>query len=198
MQIPENPDPIDLFTEWLDEAKTHDEIIEPTAMTLATVDADGMPWPRIVLLKDVSDQGFTFYTNLGSLKAQQLDAIPKAGLCFHWMPLNQQVRILGDVERVDDAAADTYFDSRPRESQLGAWASKQSTAMASREELLQSLADYTAKFEGQDVPRPSFWSGYRLKPSFIEFWLRAPFRLHHRRAYTRKPDGSWTQEILYP
>lgn len=198
MSIPENPDPFNLFNEWFAEARTCGQIAEPLAMTLATVDEHGMPWPRIVLLKEVSERGFTFFTNLGSKKARQLRENPKAGLCFYWMPLDKQVRILGQAELVADDEADAYFATRARESQVGAWASRQSERLATREDLEQRFEKYTKEFEGRDVPRPELWSGYRVVPEMIEFWLRAPFRLHHRRVYERQADGSWVSHLLNP
>ena len=198
MSIPEDSDPIHLFNEWFAEARTCGLIAEPLAMTLATVDEHGMPWPRTVLLKEVSDLGFTFFTNLNSTKAQQLQHSPKASLCFHWMPLDKQVRILGEAALVSDEEADAYFSTRDRESQIGAWASLQSEPLDTREDLVQRVERYTKEFEGQEVPRPDFWSGYRLVPELIEFWLRAPSRLHHRRVYRRKSGGAWSSNLLYP
>lgn len=198
MSIPEHANPLDLFDDWFEEAKNCNDIAEPLAMTLATVDENQMPWPRTVLLKGHDEDGFTFYTNLGSRKARHLQANPKAGLCFYWMPLNKQVRIVGKVELVEDEVADAYFATRPRESQLGAWASRQSEPMPSLEDLMQRLQKYATQFGDGDVPRPDFWSGYRVVPDEIEFWLRGEFRLHHRRAYTRQPGGVWTSQLLFP
>ena len=197
MSIPDRENPIELFEQWLADARNCEQIDEPNAMTLATVDENGMPWPRIVLVKEVSDKGFSFYTNLGSLKARHLRANPKAGLCFYWMPLDKQVRILGQVESVDDADADAYFATRPRESQIGAWASRQSETLAERADLDRRFEEFSTKFEGEDIPRPEFWSGFRLVPELIEFWLRAPSRLHHRRLYRRR-EGGWASELLNP
>lgn len=198
MSIAKKKDPIELFKEWFDEASHCEPISEPSAMTLATVDASGMPWPRTVLLKDVNERGFTFYTNLDSPKAQHLELNPQAGLCFYWMPLNKQVRILGRVERVSDEEADAYFATRPLQSQIGAWASQQSQVLSSRMELMGRVAKVGLKYVGRRVPRPPFWSGYRLVPELIEFWLRQPFRLHERLVYRRQDQGEWAAEHLYP
>ena len=197
MSIPDRDNPIDLFKEWFYEARQSDLISEPTAMTVATVDEHGMPWARIVLMKDVSDAGFTFFTNLASRKAVHLHANPKAGLCFHWMDIDKQVRVQGRVTQVDDDQADAYFETRPRESQIGAWASVQSATLSGRAELEGRFQEFSAKFEGKEVPRPEFWSGFCLSPDVIEFWLRAPFRLHDRRIY-RRAANAWTSELLYP
>lgn len=198
MSIPEDPDPFNLFNEWFAEARSSDRIDEPLAMTLATVDEHGMPWTRTVLMREASENGFAFFTNLGSNKARQLQANPNASLCFHWMPLDKQVRILGQAELVPDDEADAYFATRPRESQIGAWASRQSERLAAYEDLERRFEEYTKEFEGREVPRPEFWSGYRVVPELIEFWLRAPFRLHYRRVYERQPGGSWVSHLLYP
>lgn len=198
MTIPEKADPFELFGSWLEEARQCEDIDCYNAMVLATVDAQGMPWPRIVLLKAHDEHGFTFYTNLTSIKSRQLDAHPKASLCFYWKPLDKQVRILGTVKRVSEEEADAYFATRPRESQIGAWASKQSQSLPSRSVLEERVAEVEKQYDGKSVPRPSFWSGFRLVPSLIEFWKQQPHRLHDRLAYTRGPDASWTSERLYP
>lgn len=197
MAIPHTENPIALFQEWLAEARACKEIPEPTAMNLATVGADGHPDSRIVLLKDVNDRGFTFYTNLSSVKGQQLAAHPHVALCFHWMPFKRQVRVRGPIEPVTAAEADAYFASRPKLSQIGAWASKQSQPYAQRLELETRLAKYTAKFNIGTVPRPEFWSGFRVLPHTIEFWLEQPYRLHDRVRYTLA-EGAWTTQRLFP
>jgi len=189
-------DPLVLFREWLAEA-TQREPNDPTAMALATVGADGQPSARMVLLKGVDEQGFVFYTNLESQKAADLAANPRASLLFHWKSLRRQVRIEGTVTGVSDADADAYFASRPRGAQIGAWASRQSRALESRFALEKRVAEYTAKFGLGSVPRPAFWSGYRVKPERIEFWQDRPFRLHDRLVYTRD-RGGWRTDKLYP
>lgn len=188
--------PFELFAEWLKEAE-ESEPNDANAMNLATATADGVPSSRMVLLKDVDARGFTFYTNLGSRKGQQLEANPHAALCFHWKSLRRQVRVEGAVERVEDKEADDYFASRARASRIGAWASKQSQVLAGRFELEKRVAEYTAKFHIGEVPRPGFWSGYRVIPELIEFWTDKPFRLHERIVYHRSDDG-WTTEHLFP
>ena len=198
MSIPENPDPFNLFNEWFAEARTCGQIAEPLAMTLATVDEHGMPWPRIGLLKEVSQRGFTFFTSLGSKKARQLRENPKAGLCFYWMPLDKQVRILGQAELVADDEADAYFATRARESQVGARASRQSERLATREDLELRFENYTKAFECRDVPRPALWSAYRVVPELIALWLRPPLRRDHRRVYELPACGSWVSPPLTP
>ena len=197
MSIPDIDNPLELFADWYAEAQARDDIDEPTAMSLATIDKDGHPDSRIVLLKGFDENGFVFYTNLTSTKANQLNNDPHAALCFYWMPLSKQVRIKGSVEPVTEEEADEYFASRPRQSQLGAWASKQSQPLEGRLTLEKRLAKYTAKFHVGKIPRPDFWSGYRLKPSQIEFWLKQSYRLHDRLQFTRSPDG-WQSQRLYP
>jgi pyridoxamine 5'-phosphate oxidase len=188
--------PLVLFREWLAEA-TQQEPNDPTAMALATVGADGQPSARMVLLKGVDEQGFVFYTNLESQKAADLAANPRASLLFHWKSLRRQVRIEGTVSGVSDPEADAYFASRPRGAQIGAWASRQSRALESRFALEKRVAEYTAKFGLGSIPRPAFWSGYRVKPHRVEFWQDRPFRLHDRLVYTRTRDG-WQTDKLYP
>lgn len=186
-----------LFNLWFDLAKSTSEIVDSTAMVLATVDAEGAPDARVVLLKDADTDGFVFYTNLGSAKAQQLALNPHAALVFHWPPLTRQVRVRGRVQPVSTDEADAYYASRPRQSQIGAWASKQSQPYGERWELEKRIAHFAAKHAIGTVPRPEFWSGFRLVPERIEFWLEQPFRLHDRVRYTRATSG-WTTERLFP
>lgn len=189
-------DPIPLFDAWFAEARAS-EPADANAMTLATADADGRPAARMVLLKRHGSDGFTFYTNLSSRKADELTVNPRAALLFHWKSLRRQVRIEGAVSTVDDAQADDYFASRSRESQLGAWASDQSRPLASRAELEARLEAVEARFAGGPVPRPPGWSGYRLVPERFEFWTDRPHRLHDRRLFLRDGDG-WRESLLYP
>ena len=201
MAIPRNTDPLDTFAAWFEEAKAkQDDAIfhEPTAVTLCTVAPGGTPDARIVLLKGFDARGFVFYTNLSSRKARQLEANPRATLLFYWMPIDKQVRVTGVVERVSDAEADAYHASRPKQSQIGAWASKQSQPLEGRFELERRVAKFAAKYAVSKVPRPEFWSGYRVVPERIEFWLKQPFRLHERLEYTRNEAGGWDTRYLYP
>lgn len=192
----ERDEPFGLFVDWLAEARAH-EINDSNAMTLATVDADGLPDARIVLLKDVDARGFTFYSNRESAKGVELDASPSAALVFHWKSLRRQVRVRGPVESVSPEEADAYFASRARESRIGAWASDQSRPLSDRQALIDAVAEQTARFEGEDVPRPDRWNGWRVRPSAIEFWRDRPFRLHDRLRFVRAGEA-WRRERLWP
>lgn len=191
--------PWELFEHWLTLAKSTPSITEPTAMTLATATAQGVPSARVVLLKDVDDRGFVFYTNYDSRKSLELADNPQAALCFYWMPLDRQVRIRGRVEAVSAEMSDAYFASRGREKQVGAWTSKQSRPLETREQFEQELHAMTLKFEETDpIPRPPHWGGWRTVPEEIEFWIQQPYRLHERRVFSREVDGGWTSAMLYP
>ncbi len=187
---------VDRFGECLDAAIRADEL-EPTAMCLSTLGEDGGVSSRMVLLKDWDESGFVFYTNLESNKGRQLAANSAAALVFHWKTLEQQVRVEGRAEPVSSAEADAYFDSRPRGSQLGAWASDQSRPMSGRAELLKRVASTEARYLARSVPRPPHWSGFRVVPSMIEFWYGRASRLHDRYRFTLA-DGAWTKERLFP
>ena len=192
-------DPYEIFKSWLDEA-SRSEVNNPNAMTLATADKNGRPSARMVLLKDGGLQGFVFYTNLDSPKSHQLRENPYAALLFHWKTLDRQIRIEGLVEQVPDSEADAYFASRPRSSQLGAWASHQSQPLEGWAELEKRLAIYTAKFHVGTVPRPDFWSGFRLRADRFEFWEQGNFRLHKRHVFTpsdTEPE-KWVVQQVYP
>ena len=192
-------DPIARFREAYARAEKVDRALIPdvNAMSLATIEDGGQPSVRIVLLKGLDDRGFVFYTNYHGRKGRQLLAQPKAALCFYWAPIDIQVRIEGTVSKVADAEADAYFATRPRMSQIGAWASKQSEPLESPTALDERVARYEREFEGREVPRPDFWSGFRVWPERIEFWKNMPNRLHERHLYTRRGDG-WTIQTLYP
>jgi pyridoxamine 5'-phosphate oxidase len=192
-------DPIAEFRALFAQAQAVDRLRlpDPTAMSLATVGPGGAPSVRIVLLKSVDERGFVFYTNLESRKGRELIATPLAALCFYWPALDTQIRVEGVVEPVSDAEADAYFASRARESQIGAWASRQSEDLSSMDELRARVAQMEARFAGQSVPRPPHWSGRRVKPSSIEFWHAGEFRLHERRRYEQEGDG-WTMRRLFP
>lgn len=191
-------DPFSLFNEWMELARAK-EPEDPNAMALATADSDGFPDVRMVLLKGVDPQGFVFYTNLESDKGEELKANPRAALCFHWKSLRRQIRVRGTVTPVSDAEADEYFASRARDSQIGAWASKQSRPLETRFELEKQVAVYAAKFGLGKVPRPPHWSGFRIVPIRIEFWHNRPFRLHDRFVFERDtPAAPWRTKRLYP
>ena len=192
------PEPLALFAAWFKEAEVA-EPADPNAMALASVDADGLPDVRMVLLKGVDARGFVFYTNLNSRKGVELAANPKAALVFHWKSLSRQVRVRGPVERVSDAEADAYFATRARLSQIGAWASKQSSPLQSRLAFEKAMALATAKYAIGTVPRPPFWSGFRVVPMSIEFWHDPPFPLHDRVEYRREGESAaWSKTRLYP
>lgn len=193
----EKRDPIQLFSEWYEEAKQKETSL-PDAVALATAGKDLMPHIRMVLLKGFDQNGFVFYTNLGSNKGVQLRENPQAALCFYWKSLDKQIRVEGSIEQVPDEVADAYFASRARDSRIGAWASKQSHELKSRHELEKRVAAYGLKFGIGKVPRPEFWSGYCLRPQCIEFWEQRPFRLHSRTQFTRTADGGWDTVKLFP
>lgn len=192
-----DPDPFVQFQRWFDAARAA-EVPEPNGMTLATADAQGRPAARTVLLKGFDVRGFVFYTNYESRKAQDLAANPQAALLFWWEPLQRQVRIEGRVARIAEAESDAYFGSRPRGSQLGAWASPQSQVIAARPVLEQRLAEAEAAYGTQPVPRPPHWGGFRVVPTALEFWQGRRSRLHDRLLYTRTADGHWRIERLAP
>jgi pyridoxamine 5'-phosphate oxidase len=194
----EADEPLRLFAAWFSEAAAA-EPTDPNAMTLATVDADGLPNARMVLLKGFDERGFVFYTNLDSQKGRELDARPKAALVFHWKSLTRQVRLRGPMERVGDAEADAYFATRPRLAQVGAWASKQSAPLESRMAFEKAITFYMAKFAVGTIPRPPHWSGFRLLPLVIEFWQDRPYRLHDRIEFRRPCAAApWSRTRLYP
>ncbi|MBI2717685.1 MAG: pyridoxamine 5'-phosphate oxidase [Rhizobiales bacterium] len=194
----ERDDPFGLFADWFKEAEAA-EPNDPNGMALATVDGDGLPNVRMVLLKGFDDKGFVFYTNLESQKGREILATMKAALCFHWKSLRRQVRVRGPVEKVSKEEADSYFASRARDSRIGAWASQQSRPLESRFALETAVAKYAAKYALGPVPRPPYWSGFRIRPLWIEFWHDRPFRLHDRVQFRRAtPDGAWSKARLYP
>lgn len=190
------PDPVACFEDWWAQARECG-MVEPTAMTLASVDAQGDPDARIVLLKGIEDRGFVFYTNYASEKGQQLAAQPKACLVFWWERMARQVRVRGAVAKLPSSVSDAYFASRPRGSRIGAWASAQSTALEDRSQLEQRVAEIESRFRDQDIPRPEHWGGYRLDPAEIEFWQGRSDRLHDRFLY-RREDGGWATSRLSP
>lgn len=192
-------DPLELFAEWMSTAEAS-EINDPTAVAVASVDDQGMPNVRMVLLKDVSQGGFVFYTNLQSCKGQELLSNKKAALCFHWKTIRRQVRVRGIVEQVTPAEADAYFTSRAKDSQIGAWASQQSRPLKDRFELEKEAAKFAAKYALKKVERPPYWSGFRVLPLEIEFWRNRPFRLHDRLVFRRDntDKSEWLSQRLFP
>ena len=197
---PDGPldDPLALFRTWFEEARQR-ELNDPDAMALATADAQGRPSLRMVLLKGFGDEGFTFYTNLESRKGEQLIANPSAALLFHWKSLRRQVRVEGPVNAVTPAQADAYFDSRPRQSRIGAWASRQSRPVTDRGTLEKQVADYTETYAAGAIPRPAYWSGFTVEPLRLEFWQDGAFRLHDRALYQRQSrDEGWSKQRLSP
>ena len=191
-------DPIHLFHEWMEEAKKT-EPNDPNAVALATSNKKNIPSVRMVLLKDFNKDGFVFYTNLNSQKGNELKETPYAAMCFHWKSLLRQIRINGNLSLVSDQVADKYYSSREYESRIGAWASKQSEELNSREQLLKSIQDYKKKHSNKlDVPRPSHWSGWILSPDSIEFWLDGENRIHERLKYNKDYSGNWIKSLLSP
>ncbi len=191
-------DPFKLFEKWFSEAKKK-EINDPNALALGTSNKKGVPSVRMVLLKGFDKNGFVFYTNLNSQKGNEIKENPNASMCFHWKSLLRQIRIVGTLSQVDDKTADDYFNTRAYESRIGAWASKQSSILKSREELLNSLEDYKKKYNDKDnVPRPDHWSGWNLKPKSIEFWLDGDNRIHERLKYSLDKNNNWIKSLLSP
>ena len=191
-------DPFKLFERWFDEAKKK-EINDPNALALGTATKMGLPSVRMVLLKGFNKDGFVFYTNLNSQKGNELKDNPNASMCFHWKSLLRQVRVVGTLNLVDNKTADDYYNTRAYESRIGAWASKQSSILKSRDELLNSLENFKKKYNNKDnVPRPDYWSGWNLKPSSIEFWLDGDNRIHERLKYTLDKNNNWVKNLLSP
>jgi pyridoxamine 5'-phosphate oxidase len=197
-ELAQRDDPLTLFADWLKEAE-ESEPNDPTAMSLATVDAEGMPDVRMVLLKGFDEAGFVFYTNLESQKGSELAANPVAAICLHWKSLRRQIRVRGHVNPVTGEEADEYFASRARQSRIGAWASRQSRPLESRFALEKAVAKVAAKYPIGDIPRPPHWSGFRISPRYIEFWQDGAFRLHDRFSFRRNNDSeNWVKTRMYP
>jgi pyridoxamine 5'-phosphate oxidase len=191
-------DPIKLFKVWMDEAKKS-EPNDPNALSLATSNKDNLPSVRMVLLKEFNQKGFVFYTNLNSQKGNELKENPNAAMCFHWKSLLRQIRISGKITQVEDSVADQYYNSRGYDSRIGAWASKQSKELKNRDELENSIKEFKKKFNDKNnVPRPSHWSGWKLSPIRIEFWLDGDSRIHERLNYTIDKSGNWIKSLLSP
>ncbi len=199
MELQECEDPIELFQDWFSAACDR-EVSDPTAMALATADARGVPNVRIVLFKRSGEDGFVFYSNSQSIKGEELKANPQVALCMHWKSIRRQIRVQGVTAPVDNAEADAYFRTRPRDSQIGAWASEQSRELSGRPELEQALRDVEARFDGRDVDRPPHWTGFCVRPLRIEFWREREFRLHDRKVFERSnpDDTNWRSKYLYP
>ena len=190
--------PIDLFGEWFAEAKKT-EINDPNAFALATANKNGIPSVRMVLLKDYSQNGFVFYTNLDSKKSSDVKSNPNASICFHWKSLLRQIRVTGQISKVSDKEADDYYNTRDYGSKIGAWASKQSSILKSRDELYKTIENYKKKYlDEKNVPRPNYWSGWNLNPYEVEFWLDGENRIHQRLRYTKKENGDWDKSLLSP
>ena len=190
--------PIELFKEWFNEAKKT-EINDPNVFTLATADKNGIPSARMILLKDYSQNGFIFYTNLNSKKSSDLKENPNASLCFHWKSLLRQIRITGKVSKVSDKESDAYYKTRSYDSRVGAWASKQSSVLKNREELHKLIEDFKKKYPNDnDIPRPDHWSGWSLNPNSIEFWLDGEHRIHQRLKYIKNDNNKWEKILLNP
>ena len=190
--------PFELFQKWFEEAEKK-EINDPNALALGTANKKGIPSVRMVLLKSYNEKGFIFYTNLNSQKGNEIKDNPNASMCFHWKSLLRQIRIVGTLKQVDDETADEYYNSRAYDSRIGAWASKQSNILKSRDELLNALDDYKKKYKDRNnVPRPNHWSGWNLKPSTIEFWLDGDNRIHERLKYSLGENSNWTKSLLSP
>lgn len=195
-ELPDNP--YELFSDWLGQAE-QSEPNDPGAMCLATSTPEGKPSARMVLLKGLDERGFVFYTNADSRKGQEILSNPYASVCFHWKSLLKQVRVEGELEEVSEDEADAYYNTRHRGSRVGAWASKQSQSLGSYDELKEFVESYESKFEGQeDIPRPPYWKGFRIKPTSIEFWIDGEYRLHERYVFTPEENGAWKRHMLYP
>ena len=191
-------DPIELFNKWMNKAK-ETELNDPNALSLATTDKNGFPSVRIVLLKDFSKNGFVFYTNLNSQKSLSLKENPKAEMCFYWKSLLRQVRVSGNASLVSDKVADDYYNTRPHAARIGAWASKQSTVLKDKDELINSIEKYKEKYNNEkNVDRPEYWSGWNLTPKNIEFWLKGENRIHERLKYSKDDNGNWNKFLLHP
>jgi pyridoxamine 5'-phosphate oxidase len=190
--------PIELFKDWFNEAKKT-EINDPNVFTLATADTNGVPSARMILLKGYDQNGFIFYTNFNSKKSSDLKKNPNASLCFHWKSLLRQIRISGKVSKVSDKESDLYYKTRPYDSKIGAWASKQSSVLKNREELIKLIGDFKKKYPNENnVPRPDYWSGWRLDPNSIEFWLDGKNRIHQRLKYIKNDNNNWEKVLLNP